>query len=172
MLLRCVAPLSTSEGKQRMAVASTLSSEDSDLLLRYHRYHEWCESYKIHALPEAAVAFRLRVPTLRIRGGPSFRPDALLPILQMLRHDSCIHTLDLSGLPLCDSGAYVVADGLAAGAPLREVLLEGCGVGAAGPKALCARLSRRRCRLRSAARNSAAAPAASGALAQLRTLCV
>ena len=170
--MRCVAPLSTSEGKQRMAVASTLSSEDSDLLLRYHRYHEWCESYKIHALPEAAVAFRLHVPTLRIRGGPSFRPDALLPILQMLRHDSCIHTLDLSGLPLCDSGAYVVADGLAAGAPLREVLLEGCGVGAAGAAALFRAAERNLHLRRLSLAHNAFGPAASGALAQLRTLCV
>jgi hemolysin III len=154
--------------------SASLNAEESDYLLRLHRYFEWCDSYRAPILPEAAVAFRLRVQTLRVRGAEgaaaaaaAFRADALLPVMQMLRHDSCIHTLDLSGLPLADSGAFVVADGLAAGAPLREVRLEGCGIGAEGAAAVFRAAERNLHLRRLSLAHNAVGPAASGALAQL-----
>jgi hemolysin III len=150
-----------------MSSPTTLSSEDGDLLHRLHRYYEWVESYKTVILPDCAIAFRLRVPTLRIHASPAFRADALLPVLQMLRHDSCIHTLDLTGLPLCDSGAYVVADGVAGGAPLRELNLEGCGIGAAGAIAIFRAAERNLHLRRLSLAHNAIGPPASGALAQL-----
>ena len=119
--------------------SDALCEAEVELLTRMQRYHEWAAAYRAQVVPEATCAFRLRVPALRLRACTC---ADLLPIMQMLRHDSFIRTLDLSGVQLGDEGAHVVADGLAAGAPLREVLLAGCGIGEAGAVALLGALLR------------------------------
>ena len=111
-----------------------LCEAELELLTRMHRYHEWAALYKARALHEATAVFRLRIPLLRL--GPSCTCADLLAVMQMLRHDSLIRCLDLTNVPLGDVGACVVADGLAAGAPLREVILTNCGIGEAGACAL------------------------------------
>jgi uncharacterized membrane protein YgcG len=111
-----------------------LCEAELELLTRMHRYHEWAALYKARVLDTATAVFRLRIPLLRL--DPSCTCADLLAVMQMLRHDSLIRCLDLTNVPLGDVGACVVADGLAAGAPLREVILTNCGIGEAGACAL------------------------------------
>lgn len=104
------------------------------MLVRCRRYMEWCETYSTRPLPEAVVCFRFRVTKLHL--GPSTTCADLLAVMEMLKHDSVVQTLDVSDCAIGDSGALAIADGLNFGSGLREVVASNASIGDQGATAL------------------------------------
>jgi hemolysin III len=109
---------------------------------RASRYLEWCRAYGLQPVPEALVAFRLRLRSLRVS---KITSADLLPIAEMLRFDNVVTVLDCSGSAIGNSGCFVLAQRLFGGErehdgvlalSLFELRLDYCGVEEAGAVAL------------------------------------
>ena len=107
---------------------------EEELVARTMRYIEWCDSYRVKPLDEVVVSFRLKQPSLVLP--KSTRPTDVLAVMEMLKHDSIVTSLDVSGAAIGDAGAFALADGIAGGAALRELVVSAAGVGEAGAAAI------------------------------------
>lgn len=107
---------------------------DEELVARTMRYIEWCTSYHVKPLDEAVVCFRLKQPSLVLP--KSARPTDVLAVMEMLKHDSIVTSLDVSNSAIGDAGAFALADGIAGGAALRELVVSASGIGEAGAAAI------------------------------------
>ena len=107
---------------------------DEELLIRCRRYMEWCETYSTRPLPEAIVCFRFRITSFNL--GATTTCADLLAVMEMLKHDTTVQTLDVSNCAIGDSGALAIADGLTGGSGLRELIAANARIGDQGAAAL------------------------------------
>lgn len=115
------------------SAAAAQVAKDEECAARIQMYFTWVDHFRAKVIPEAAVAFQvLSVRTLKINPtNTTITPQDLLPIAEMLKYDNIITDLDLSGVPIGDSGAYILADMLHL-SHLRVLNLANCQIGECG----------------------------------------
>lgn len=139
------------EGVTMAGAASVMSAMLRSKLLRVVNLSGCGLDGSILPVAEAMGRFAAEDIELHLAGAGAPDPDMFEMLCEGLAGDDKVTALDLSRTAIGDDGAVHLAAAMRANGVLREVQLQGCGVGARGAEAMLGALRSEGCKVRSLA---------------------